>query len=175
MRLWMLAVSLVLSTSLAAAEPRQASRQAPELLTQQVAHLVALLRDSYATGYPEGTLAQEVGIGQDRKLALAVFTIEAFGGGNNHTQFLAVFEHESGEHARQEHYSLVDVMPIGGKGWRAIERLQVTANQDGKTGSIHFAIPALKNGLDDAANFPTRPAVIRLVLDKGRLSEPAAR
>lgn len=147
----------------------------PRALAEQVGRLVELLRDSHATGYPDATLTQTLKLGPDRELVAAVFTIEAFGGGNNHTQFLALFEHETGATAKQEHYSLVDVLPIGGKGWRAVHKLELTAQHDAGSGRTTLALPALERKPEDAANFPSKPVTVKLVLDGGRLTETKQR
>ncbi len=146
----------------------------PKLLTAQVQRLVDLMRDSYATGYPEATLVQMVSPSKGRNLALAVFTIEAFGGGNNHQQFFAVFEHEVDRAEQREHYRLIDVMPIGGKGWRAIMELKAKTQTSKNSQEVQFLIPALEVGPDDAPNFPSRNATIKLVLGE-RLTEVKAR
>jgi hypothetical protein len=161
--------ALLLSLALVAA-PAHAATAVPKPLLAQVARLVELLRDSYATGYPEATMVQMVSPSQDRKLALAVFTIEAFGGGNNHQQFLAVFEHELDKAGHREHYTLVDVMPIGAKGWRAIMELKAKMVTSKDSQELQFLIPALEVGPGDALNFPSRESTIRLVLNK-RLTE----
>jgi hypothetical protein len=153
-----------------AASTAHAAPPAPKPLVAQVERLVELLRDSYATGYPEATMVQMVSPAKGRKLALAVFTIEAFGGGNNHQQFFAVFEHELDKAEKREHYTLIDVMPIGGKGWRAIMDLKAKTQTSKNSREIQFLIPALEVGPDDAPNFPSRKATIKLVLGD-RLTE----
>jgi hypothetical protein len=143
----------------------------PKALQEQVGRLVELLRDSHATGYPAATLTQTVDIQQGRKLVITVFTIEAYGGGNNHTQFLALFEREPEQSAKREHYTLLDVMPIGGKGGRAVHTLKLTATHDAASGRTTLLLPVLEPAPGDALNFPSRPATVRLVLEHGRLSE----
>ncbi len=162
------AAALLVSLSLVAAAPAAAAP--PKLLTAQVERLVELLRDSYATGYPEATMVQMASPSKDRHLALAVFTIEAFGGGNNHQQFFAVFEHEVDKAGKREHYTLVDVMPIGGKGWRAIMELKAKVTKSKNGGEIQILIPALDVGPGDAPNFPSQKSTIQLVLGE-RLTE----
>lgn len=163
------AAALLLSLTVAAV-PAHAATAVPKPLLAQLERLVELLRDSYATGYPEATMVQMVSPSKDRKLALAVFTIEAFGGGNNHQQFFAVFEHELDKAGRREHYTLVDVMPIGAKGWRAIMELKAKMVTSEGSREVQFLIPALEVGPGDALNFPSRESTIKLVLDK-RLTE----
>jgi hypothetical protein len=159
-----LALSCALGASAAPPAP-------PKALADQIGRLVELLRDSHASGYPDATLTQTLKLGPDRELVAAVFTIEAFGGGNNHTQYLALFEHERGAAAKQEHYGLVDVIPIGGKGWRAVHTLEATARHDARTGRTSISLPALERKPEDAANFPSKPVTVKLTLDGGRLTE----
>lgn len=157
-----------------AAMAATAAQPAPKPLRDQVGRLIALLRDSHASGYPEATLFQSLALGHDRTVAAAVFTIEGFGGGNNHTQFFALFEQEPGADDGPGHFSLIDVIPVGGKGWRAIHGLDIAVSREEKTGRVQLSFPALEVAPGDAANFPSRKTIIRLVLD-GRLSEAAAR
>lgn len=163
------AAALLLSFTLAAV-PAHAAAALPKPLVAQVERLVELLRDSYATGYPEATMVQMVSPSKGRNLALAVFTIEAFGGGNNHQQYFAVFEHELDKVEKREHYTLIDVMPIAGKGWRAIMELKAKTLTSKNSREIQFLIPALEVGPEDAPNFPSRKSTIKLVLDE-RLTE----
>lgn len=138
-------------------------------LLAQVQRLTELLRDSHAVGYPNATMAQAIDLRGGRQLALAVFTVEGFGGGNNHSQFLAVFETD--DETKPPHYSLIDVIHIAGKGWRGIEKLNARVFQPPKSGDINVEIDALEVGPDDSPNFPSNKTVIRLVLSQGRLTE----
>ncbi len=162
------AATILLSCALWTTGPAAAAEIKP--LTAQVQRLVDLLRDSYATGYPEATLVQMVSPSKGRRLALTVFTIEGFGGGNNHQQFFAVFEHELDKVEKREYFTLIDVMPIGGKGTRAIMELKAKTLTSKNTREVQFLIPALEVGPDDAPNFPSRKATIKLVLGD-RLTE----
>ncbi len=114
-------------------------------------------------------MAQAIDLRGGRQLALAVFTVEGFGGGNNHSQFLAVFETD--DETKPPHYSLIDVIHIAGKGWRGIEKLNARVFQPPKSGDINVEIDALEVGPDDSPNFPSNKTVIRLVLSQGRLTE----
>jgi hypothetical protein len=142
-----------------AAEPK-----IPKALEQQVGHLVALLKDSYATGYPEATLVQTLDTGEDSQVTLAVFTLEGFGMGNNYSQYLAVFNPEENEEG-VPYYSLLDVMRIGGDSWRAIDKLDAKLVSDPAGEQTLIDIPVMENTDDDAPNFPSRAAVIHLSLD----------
>jgi len=167
-----IAVAVLLSCMLCTASAAPAAP--PKLLTAQVERLVALMRDSYATGYPEATLVQMVSPSKGRNLALTVFTIESFGGGNNHQQFFAVFEHEVDKAEKREYYRLIDVMPIGGKGWRAVMELNAKTQKGKNSSEVQILIPALEVGPDDGPNFPSRKTTIKLVLGE-RLTEVKAR
>ncbi|MBA1377188.1 hypothetical protein [Pseudomonas brassicacearum] len=160
MKLRLLTAALFFACTLThAAEPK-----IPKALEQQVGHLVALLKDSYATGYPEATLVQTLDTGEDSQVTLAVFTLEGFGMGNNYSQYLAVFNPEENEEG-VPYYSLLDVMRIGGDSWRAIDKLDAKLVSDPAGEQTLIDIPVMENTDDDAPNFPSRAAVIHLSLD----------
>lgn len=162
--------ALALACTVCLAVPGHAAP--PPLMAPQIERLVALLGDSYAKGYPQAAMVQAVSLPDGRKLAVAVFTIEAYGGGNNHRQYLALFEDEADESGPRDHYLLLDVMQIGAKGWRAIPQLQVETRVDASSGKLQFLIPALANLPGDALNFPSKKTLIRLTFDR-RLTEVA--
>ena len=53
-------------------------------------------------------------------VALAFFTVEGFGGGNNDTFYLAAFQRQAGTGASRR-YRLLGVDQIGGGGWRFVD------------------------------------------------------
>jgi len=146
----------------------------PKSLADQIQRLVELKRDSYASEYPEArmvqTLQQNLGSNDTFKITLVVFTIEGFGGGNNHTQFLAAFSPEKTEEGKI-YFTLLDVIPIAGKGSRAIEKLNAKMIYDQKSGDTNFSIDALENTDGDGANFPSKKTSINLLLRDDRLLE----
>lgn len=144
----------------------------PPALLEQVQRLSDLLRDGYASWYREATETQTLTTDGGSPLLLVLFTVEGFGGGNAHTQYLAAFEVQESADG-QPYYSLLDVIAIGGKGWRAIERLQARAARGRASGELVLTLPARVAGPDDAPNFPGRKASVRLSLRDGRFSEPA--
>lgn len=150
-----------------------AAEAAPPLsqkaLVAQVDRLTELLRDSHAVGYPPATFAQVIDLRADRQLVLAVFTVQGFGGGNNHSQYLAAFETD--DETKPPHYSLIDVIHVAGKGWRGIEKLNARVSQQSKSGIVSIDIDALEVAPEDPPNFPSRKSVISLVLSQGRLVE----
>jgi hypothetical protein len=149
-------------------------------------NLMTLLSDGEAVGYSKFTMVQTVSDGTS-KVALVVFSLEGFSGGNNWEQYFAVFLTEN-----DEHYRLIDVTHIGGGGWRTIEKLNAKtsknlgravyaglehwdkvsreANYDLKNGAT-IEIDALENAGMDSPNFPSKKATIKLVIKQGRLYE----
>lgn len=158
----------VVTSGLVSAAP--ASIKAPKPLLAQVERLTELLRDSYAVGYPDATMVQLVKGREDEDLALVVFTVEGFGGGNNHTQYFAAFTSETNDKGKQ-HFSLIDVMPIAGKGWRGVMNLNAKVTRNPKTGETLIAFDGLEVAGDDAPNFPSKKVTINLLLKGGRLVE----
>lgn len=144
----------------------------PPALLEQVQRLSELLRDGYASWYREATETQTLQPDAGQTLLLVLFTVEGFGGGNRHTQYLAAFEAGEGAGGKP-YYTLLDVIAIGGKGGRAIEKLQARATRGRTPGEIVLSLPAKVVGPDDAPNFPGRPASVRLSLRDGRFSEQA--
>lgn len=142
-------------------------------LMVQVDRLTELLKDSHAAGYPPATMLQAIDLRGGRQLVLAVFTVEGFGGGNNHSQYLAVFDTDA--EARPPYYTLIDVIRIAGKGWRGIEKLDARVSQTSKDGDLGIEIDALDVGHEDGPNFPGRKSVIRVALVQGRLVDISSR
>lgn len=161
-------VLCIVTSGLVSAAP--ASIKASKPLLAQVERLIELLRDSYAVGYPDATMVQLLKGGEGEELALVVFTIEGFGGGNNHTQYFAAFIPQTNEKGKQ-HFSLIDVMPIAGKGWRGVMNLKAKVTKNPKTGETLIAFDGLEVAGDDAPNFPSKKVTINLLLKGGRLVE----
>lgn len=104
------------------------------------------------------------------EVALVLFTLEGFGGGNSHTQYLAAFGVEP-EGRAAGHYSLLDVLPIGGKGWRGVMDLNAHVSHAAKGERTLISLDALEVSVGDAPNFPSKKAKIHIVLEGGRLAE----
>ena len=107
---------------------------------------------------------------EGEEIVLVVFTVEGFGTGNNHTQYFAVFSPETDEKGKQ-HFSLIDVMPVAGKGWRGVMNLNAKVTRGSKSNEAFIAIDALEVAGDDAPNFPSKKVTINLLLKGGRLVE----
>ncbi|MCU9948876.1 hypothetical protein [Pseudomonas sp. PDM13] len=174
MNLRLLPASLLLACTLTHAAD---APPIPKPLEAQVGHLVELLKDGFATGYPEATMVQTLNTGEESQVTLAVFTIEGFGMGNNYSQYLAAFSleaneegegEEEGAQASEERYRLLDVMQIGGDSWRSIEKLEARLASDPAGEETLIDIPVMENTDDDSPNFPSRPGVIHLKLDDSR-------
>ncbi|ABE47073.1 hypothetical protein [Polaromonas sp. JS666] len=160
----LMALALALHPAHAAAPP------APKALIEQVERLTQLLKDSHAVGYPPATMVQNVKFTRYREGAIVVFNIEGFGGGNNHSQYLALFEVDSDDKTNP-YYTLLDFVHIGGKGWRGVEELNARTTQASKGRDMVIEIDALEVGPEDAPNFPSKKIVIRLAVHGGRLNE----
>lgn len=168
-RSFCVALCLAGSTAVTAAP---AVSDVPKPLLAQVQRLTDLLRDGYAVGYPAATMVQTLRYGFDQTLALTVFTVEGYGGGNNHTQYLAVFD-VGADAAGLSHYRLLDTLKIGGKAWRAVMHLDARVVSTTASGGTVIVLDALENSAGDAAGFPSKPVRITLLLDGGRLVEQA--
>ena len=166
-RLLVLVVCLVTSVLVSAAP---ASVKAPKPLLVQVQRLTELLRDSYAVWYPDATMVQFAKVREGEELVFVVFTVEGFGGGNNHTQYFAAFTPETDEKGNQ-HFSLIDVIPIAGKGWRGVMTLNAKVTRNPKSNETLIAFDGLEVAGDDAPNFPGKKVTINLLLKGGRLVE----
>jgi hypothetical protein len=112
------AILLCLLCGATIAEPK--AQKVPKGLQPQIRHLTELLIDSYAEGRPNGTIVQMVKLRGDEELALAILEIQGEGGGNTYTQYFAVFDFDTNSFNKRSHFRLLDVIPIGGKGWRNI-------------------------------------------------------
>ncbi|GLK91921.1 hypothetical protein [Pseudomonas turukhanskensis] len=178
MKIALLPAALALFCTVALAEggavedtPAANADAPPKELVTQVDHLVALLRDGFATGYPEATMSATLNTSPSSQLTLAVFTVEGFAMGNSYNQYLAVFEPDANE-AGDPHYRLIDTLQIGGDNFRAIQDLtNASVSRDENTGVIQLNLPALANTEDDSPNFPSQPVVIALTLEHDRLAE----
>jgi hypothetical protein len=165
----LLIILFLLSGSItASAAPTQS--KAPKQLLAQVQRLAELLRDSHAVLYPEATLVQVAKKADGEELGLVIFTVEGWGGGNMHTQYIAAFTTDTNEKG-QKHFMLIDVIPIGGKGWRGIQSLNARISQSPKGSEMSIAIDALEVSGDDAPNFPSKKVIINLLLKDGHLVE----
>ena len=115
-------------------------------------------------------MVQFAKVREGEELVFVVFTVEGFGGGNNHTQYFAAFTPETDEKGNQ-HFSLIDVIPIAGKGWRGVMTLNAKVTRNPKSNETLIAFDGLEVAGDDAPNFPGKKVTINLLLKGGRLVE----
>lgn len=167
-----IATVLLLSSTCMFAQAAPKAKVAPKELTVQVKKLGELLSDGYAIAYTPATFVHEIKRKENNKLVLTVFTMEGFGGGNNHSQFLAIFE-ENMDEKNKPYYTYLDNIGIGGKGWRGVEELNAKVIEDKKNNELHISFDALEVGEDDAPNFPSKKVVVKVVYSKGKLTEIA--
>jgi len=143
-------------------------------INSKVTQLASMLGDSYSHEYPEYRGIQILtNKKEDIIAAAAVFTIEGLAGGNNYTQFMAVFASlsiESEGHPRK--MSLIDVMAVGGKGIRGIEFKNIIMKQVNR--DIVITIPANEYGPKDAMCCPSIKSEVQFIFQPnvgGRLKE----
>lgn len=152
----------------AVAEPASAPVKA------QLERLSALLSDGHAVGLIDDAETQVVNAGADDEMLLALFVVEGHGGGNGYVQYLAAFTPGTDADGKPW-YSLIDVLPVGGKGWRALDGFAPRVTKTETAGTTRLAFDVLENAGEDAPNFPSRKARLVLELRDGRLFEAPAR
>lgn len=150
----------VLAAALFAAAPAHAVQPAP--LDTQIARLVGLLGDSYAEADPKSALVQTLGLPHGRTLTLAAITISHYDGGTNHRQYLALFEQDRDDSGPREHFTLLDVMQVGAKGWRMVRELKAEVRVDEQSGKIRLRLPVLVNTPSDALHSPSGKGSVQL-------------
>lgn len=160
MKLRLLPASLLLACTVTQAAD---ANPVPKALEEQVVRLVTLLKDGFATGYPEATKVQTLNTSRENQVTLAVFIVEGFYKGNNYRQYLAAFKPDATE-AGAAHYTLLGVIHIGGGGWRAIQALDATRVSGPTDRQVLIDIPVMENRVGDAVNFPSKPGVVHLTL-----------
>lgn len=165
-------LSTLLLSALLMAPAWAASTPPPAAVVAQLERLSALVSDGYAVGLVEDAQTQIVNAGADDEMLLALFVVEGHGGGNGYVQYLAVFTPGS-DAAGEAWYTLVDCLPVGGKGWQAIEEFAPRVSKPDKDGATRFDFDVKRVAGDDAPNFPSHAATLRLELHNGRLVQLA--
>jgi hypothetical protein len=161
---------LLLSSTCMFAQAATKTKAAPKELTVQVQKLGDLISDGYAVRFEGATYFHDIRLKDRNKLVLSVFTMEGFGGGNNHGQFLAIFEENLNEN-NVPYYTYLDHIAIGGKGWRGVELLNTKVVENKKNNELNISFEALEVGENDAPNFPSKKVVVKVVYAKGELVE----
>ena len=143
-------------------------------INTRVTQLGAMMGDSNSQEYPEARGIQILrNDKEDMLVAVAVFTIEGLGGGNNYTQFMAVFAALSEEtEAHPKRMSLLDVMAVGGKGLRGIDFRHIGIEQSKR--NIVITVPTAEYGPNDAMCCPSIKSEAQFIIYPhvgGRLKE----
>ena len=143
-------------------------------INSKLTQLASMMGDAYSHEYPDYRGIQILkNKKEDIIAAAAIFTIEGLSGGNNYTQFIAVFACLSTEsEGRPRKMSLLDVMAIGGKGIRGIEFKNIKMKQVNR--DIFITIPANEYGPKDAMCCPSIKSEAQFIFQPdvgGRLKE----
>ena len=150
------------------------AEQIPKQLSEQVERLVTLFSDGYAVGYPQATMYHSLGVKTGGEVVLVVFTVEGWGGGNMFTQFLAAFT-KGTDDKEKDYFTFIDAMPVGGGGWRQVERLDVKILPAKAKGESLFSIKVMVNKEQDAPNFPSKKSTAFISFKNGKLNEVGTR
>jgi hypothetical protein len=109
--------------------------------------------------YPGGTLMAE-GILVESPAAAVVFTLEGFEGGNNYTQYVAVFWKRGG------HYVYCCSQRGGGQGFRTVERVALSG------GNVQLSGKENVPGTDPMC-CPSKPFAAEMTVANSKLVESA--
>ena len=105
--------------------PAVAGEPAAQFIDTEIDHLVSLFSDGVAVAYPEYRHVKFAKVLEgEGQTAVALFSVEGFGGGNLHEEYLAVFapvESADIDGHKTQPYRLLAVQKIGGRGWRTFD------------------------------------------------------
>lgn len=155
-------ITIVLALFSIAVASVHAEDNVPPQLKAQADSLSSLLRDSYAKehGRKYYVLPQSSGA----TVAAVLYGFEGYGLGNNWSQYLAVFSVLSGAEpgeSKPDYFSLLDVVKIGAKGWRAADLGRVEMVHTKKPYETTIAIPVKEVMPGDPPNFPSKQSQIQ--------------
>ncbi len=123
-RYWLLIILLLFAVAVSSAVAND-NKQLDEI-SAKVTQLAEMLSDGYAEEVKENRGIQIFSPKGFAELAVAIFTVGGFAMGNNATQYMAVFTVLSEEsQGHPQRFSLLDVMAVGGKGWRSVDHKKV--------------------------------------------------
>jgi hypothetical protein len=169
-----MALATLLLLALAASQGSDPRRPTDDVVRREVGpkieQLVALLLDGNATEVAKARVIKlvrapdEDGTGRV-PVALVSLSVEGFRGGNGHTQYLAAFTLTLSFPTRRAKVSLLGVLPVGGKGIRALEFRDARVEPTG-TG-FDVVVPALRYGPSDAMCCPSVPSEARFRVATG--------
>lgn len=137
---------------------------------EKLSCLVDLMKDSYAkeNEYLRGIEILKTWDGEtdhdEGVVAVTVFTIESFALGNNFTQYMAVFANLSGEsEGYRKRLSLLDVIAIGGKGIRGINKNDIKLKKI-KGEGVSIVIGTMEYGPSDPLCCPSIKSNIKYII-----------
>jgi len=147
----------------------RSEQPAPRLPDDVLPRLVELYSDGVAQGLPE---LQRVQYGhffeEESDDAIALFSLEGFGGGNEHGEYIAFFQgvepyEANGERTRP--YRMVATMQIGGRWWRTFDWKSLAI----EPGVARISGKAWRT--EDAGCCPSAPVTATFRLKDGRILE----
>jgi hypothetical protein len=127
-----------------------------EQVAKKVTALIELIRDAKAEEFQEARCIHMYRTAHGTTVAVAIFTVEGFWGGNNYTQYMAVFANlaEVVESRTPKLLSLRDFAAIGGGGWRNIDPKNVAITSQGEAITINLSTK--EYGPDDPGCCPSK-------------------
>jgi len=144
----------------------------PAQLTKQTDELSSLIRDSYASEYSRNIYL--FSHKDSERGAIVLLNLEGFSGGNNSSQYMAIFSvlsgSEDGGKPIPDYYSLIDFIQIGSRGLRFVDSDKITHTYDEKTHETVITVPFLKYGEEDGLCCPSvkGSATYRVTAQKGQ-------
>ncbi|MGF6727608.1 hypothetical protein P3T43_007000 [Paraburkholderia sp. GAS41] len=138
---------------------REPGRDPFNQVSGQVTRLAAIIKDEYAEEYPRAREIKFVDAPTFGRIAVAAFSIESFGLGNNSHQFLAVFEARSIPRAQNAppYYSLAAVVEVGEGCWVDLRGIQVSKSRDhARPSALSLSFPTFVSSTIGSCNGSTR-------------------
>lgn len=127
-------------------------------LDSRVDTLVTLLKDAHATEFKK---ARHTYIDGSRAFGIVFFTLEGFDGGNNYTQYLALFRARSESTTTksiESTFQLVAYTPVGGKAWRSVNVEKFKFEKVATGGTIELLTTNYVDG--DPTCCPSKPGTV---------------
>ncbi|WP_139798654.1 hypothetical protein [Andreprevotia lacus] len=146
----------------------QAGSGAERTLQRRVDGLIAAFSDGMAVSYPEFRSIHYGKVFESPRDAVVLFSIEGFGGGNYHAEYLALFAAvppDRFEGRATQPYRLVAVSKIGGRGWRTFDSRKLVI----APGSVRLAGQAW--GDKDPGCCPSLPLQVMFRVEDERIVE----
>ena len=138
-------------------------------IDNRVTGLIESFSDGSAVGYREfRTIAYGRLFGAAADDAVAMFSLEGFGGGNDVRQYLAFFAAPDPTEAvpgNARRYRLVAVRQVGGKYWRSFDGKTLKLDRRG------VAVRGMAWSKDDPGCCPSLPTATVFAYDKGLIVE----